>query len=155
MHPNAALVLQFYEARARDDRAAIREILGEGVAWHDPYPPPHGGDLRGIAAVFRDILDRAGKLTGASTQLAPVDVLAEDARAAIVEWSATYKGRTLHGRELAQTSPQPLHRGDTPLDELDPELAGGIPRELHGLLRRWIAMAAERDDPMRLGDHLL
>jgi ketosteroid isomerase-like protein len=101
MHPNAALVLQFYEARARDDRAAIREILGEDVAWHDPYPPPHGGDLRGIAAVFRDILDRAGTLTGASMQLAPVDVLAKDARAAIVEWSATYKGRTLHGRELA------------------------------------------------------
>src|SRR5215204_5222038 len=22
---------------------------------HDPYPPPHGGDLRGRAAVFRDV----------------------------------------------------------------------------------------------------
>ena len=56
MHPNAALVLQFYEARARNDRAAIREILGEDV-----------GNPRGIAAVFRDIVDRAGKRTGASS----------------------------------------------------------------------------------------
>ena len=32
----------------------------------------------------------------------PVDVLAKDVRAvAIVDWSATYRGRTMHGRELA------------------------------------------------------
>jgi ketosteroid isomerase-like protein len=92
-HPNATLVLRFYEARTRNDRAAIRAILAEDVAWHDPYPPPHGGDLRGVVAVFRDIFDRAGKLTGGSTELVPVDVLANDARAiAIVDWFCNVQG---------------------------------------------------------------
>src|ERR671923_95724 len=37
-----------------------------------------------------------------STRLTLVDVLANDERAvAIVDWSATYRGRTMHGRELA------------------------------------------------------
>jgi hypothetical protein len=57
----------------------------------------------GGAAVFRDILDRAGELTGGSTELVPVDVLANDVRAvAIVDWSATYRGRSMHGRGFAR-----------------------------------------------------
>jgi ketosteroid isomerase-like protein len=47
MHPNAELIKAFYEARARGDRAAVLSMLDEAVAWHDPYPPPHGGDLLG------------------------------------------------------------------------------------------------------------
>ena len=101
-HPNVALVRRLYEARAHGDRAVIRQIIAPDVAWHDPYPPPHGGDLYGLDAVFRDVFDRAGELTGGSTRLTPVDVLANDERAvAIVDWSSTYRGRTMHGRELA------------------------------------------------------
>ncbi len=101
-HPNERLIRDFYAARARDDRAAIRAILHPDVAWHDPYPPPHGGDLRGVDAVLRDVFDRASALTGGSTRLEPFDVLANDARAiAIVDWQATLDGRTMRGREIA------------------------------------------------------
>jgi ketosteroid isomerase-like protein len=101
-HRNVALVRRLYEARACDDRAAIRQIVAEDVAWHDPYPPPHGGDLCGLVAVFRDVFDRAGELTGGATRLALVDVLANDDRAvAIVDWSAAYRGLSMQGRELA------------------------------------------------------
>ncbi len=102
MHPNARLVRDFYEARERNDRAAIRCILAADVAWHDPYPPPHGGDLKGLETVLREVFDRAGQLTGGSTRLWLEDVLANDARAvALVGWSSTYRGRTMQGRELA------------------------------------------------------
>jgi ketosteroid isomerase-like protein len=101
-HPNAVLIRRFYDARARDDREAMREILDEDIAWHDPYPPPHGGDLRGAEAVFRDIFDRASELTAGTTRMSLHDVLANDAHAvALVNWSATHKGRTMKGREVA------------------------------------------------------
>lgn len=77
-------------------------MLAEDVAWHDPYPPPHGGDLRGAEIVFKDIFDRAGELTKGTTRMWLHDVLANDAHAvALVNWSATYKGRTMEGREVA------------------------------------------------------
>lgn len=101
-HPHVNLIRRFYDARARGDRETMRAILDEDVAWHDPYPPPHGGDLRGAEAVFRDIFDRAGELTGGTTRMSLHDVLANDAHAvALVNWSATHKGRTMEGREVA------------------------------------------------------
>lgn len=101
-HPNVELIRRFYEARARGDRETVRAILDEDVAWHDPYPPPHGGDLRGAEAVFRDIFERASELTKGTTRLRLHDVLANDTHAvALVNWSATYKGRTMQGREVA------------------------------------------------------
>ena len=53
----AKLVRRLYEARARCDLTAVRAILDSDVARHDPYPPPHGGDLRGADALLRDIGD--------------------------------------------------------------------------------------------------
>jgi hypothetical protein len=101
-HPHVKLIREFYVARARGDRKMIRAMLDEDVAWHDPYPPPHGGDLRGAEAVMRDIFDRAGELTNGSTCMWLHDVLANDAHAvALVNWWATYKGRTMEGREVA------------------------------------------------------
>jgi uncharacterized protein len=101
-HPHARLVRAFYDARARDDRAAIRSLLAADVEWHDPYPPPHGGDLTGVDAVLRDVFDGAARLTGGTTRLWLEDVLANDVRAvALVGWASTYRGRTMEGRELA------------------------------------------------------
>jgi ketosteroid isomerase-like protein len=101
-HPHARLVRAFYDARARNDRPTLRRILDPDVEWHDPYPPPHGGDLKGAAAVFRDIFDAAGRLTGGETRLWLEDVLANDERVvALVGWSSSYRGRTMEGRELA------------------------------------------------------
>lgn len=101
-HPHVKLIREFYDARARDDRETIGAILDKDVAWHDPYPPPHGGNLRGAQAVLRDIFGRAGELTKGTTRMWLHDVLANDAHAvALVNWSATYKGRTMEGREVA------------------------------------------------------
>jgi ketosteroid isomerase-like protein len=80
-HPSARLVPAFYEARARGDRAGIRRILAADIEWHDPHPPPHGGDLQGLETVLRDVFDGAAKLTGGSTRLWLEDVLANERRA--------------------------------------------------------------------------
>jgi ketosteroid isomerase-like protein len=101
-HPNVTLVRKLYEARARDDRTAIRALLAEDIAWHDPYPPPHGGDLVGVDAVFRDVFEKAGELTGGTTRFLLQDVIADDDLAvALVYWSSSYRGRTMAGKEVA------------------------------------------------------
>lgn len=101
-HPNVTLVREFYEARASNDHGAVRALLADDVAWHDPYPPPHGGDLVGADAVFRDIFDKAGELTGGTTRLWLHDVIADDELAvALVHWSSTYRGATMEGKEVA------------------------------------------------------
>ena len=80
----------------------VRAILHEDVVWHDPYPPPHGGDLRGREAVFRDVFDRAAVLTGGTTRLWVEEAMATDRNGvALVGWSSTYRGRTMKSRELA------------------------------------------------------
>jgi hypothetical protein len=56
-------------ARANNYRATVRKILHSDIAWHDPYPPPHGGDLKGAESALRNIFDKAGELTGSSTRL--------------------------------------------------------------------------------------
>ena len=67
-----------------------------------PYPPPHGGDLRGRDAVLRDVFDAAGELTGGTTRLWLEHVLATGRHvAALVGWSSTFRGRSINGRELA------------------------------------------------------
>ncbi len=97
-----ALVRRFYAARARGDRDTVAQMLAEDVAWHDPYPPPHGGDLKGRNAVLRDVFDAAGELTGGSTRLWLEQVVATGRHvASLVGWSSAYRGQTMEGRELA------------------------------------------------------
>jgi ketosteroid isomerase-like protein len=101
-HPSAQLARAFCDARAPGDRPAIRRILAADIEWHDPYPPPHGGDLKGLETILRDVFDGAATLTGGSTRLWLEDVLANERRAvAFVGWSFTYRGRTMEGREVA------------------------------------------------------
>ncbi len=101
-HANAMLIREFYSARTRGDRARLEALMAEDIAWHDPYPPPHGGDLHGRDAVFRDIFDAAGELTGGTTQLWVEHVIATAGHAAaLIGWSSTYRGKTMSGRELA------------------------------------------------------
>ena len=101
MSPDA-LIRAFYDARARGDRAAVRRMLAHDVRWHDPYPPPHGGDLVGADAVLNDIVDAASVITGGSTRLELHQVVADGVLAvALVRWSATLDGRTMSGQEAA------------------------------------------------------
>ena len=96
------LIRAFYDARGRGDRAAVHRMLAPDVRWHDPYPPPHGGDLVGADAVLNDIVDAAAVITGGSTRLELQHVAADGALAvALVRWSATLDGRTMSGQEAA------------------------------------------------------
>ncbi len=102
VHPNVRLIGAFYEARARGDHPAVLRMLHPNVAWHDPYPPPHGGDLFGAERVVAEIIDKAGELTGGSTKLWVEGVIATDGHAsAVVGWSSTYRGSSMSSRELA------------------------------------------------------
>lgn len=101
-HTNVELIRRFYDARAAGDRRTIREILAPDVRWHDPYPPPHGGDLQGVDAVLADVFDAAGELTGGTTRLAVRDVIASDTHALVlIDWSTEYRGRSMAGTEAA------------------------------------------------------
>jgi ketosteroid isomerase-like protein len=101
MSPDA-LIRDFYDARARGDRTGVRHLLADDVRWHDPYPPPHGGDLLGADRVIGEIVDAAGRLTGGSTRLLLHSVIADGALvAALVRWSSTMHGRTMEGQEAA------------------------------------------------------
>jgi ketosteroid isomerase-like protein len=101
-HPNCDLIRRLYRARARDSRDEVRSILAEDVHWHDPYPPPHGGDLVGADAVVASVIERAGELTAGSTRLELRSVIASDTHAlALVDWSTTLDGRGMSGTEGA------------------------------------------------------
>jgi ketosteroid isomerase-like protein len=101
-HVNAQIIRRLYDARAEGDLATVRAILDSDVAWHDPYPPPHGGDLRGVDAVLRDVFEAAGHLTGGSTRLWIESVMATGRHAvALVGWSSSFRGRTMQSREVA------------------------------------------------------
>jgi ketosteroid isomerase-like protein len=72
------------------------------VRWHDPYPPPHGGDLVGADAVIAGVIEAAGELTGDTTRLQLRDVIASATHAlALVDWSTTLDGREMSGAEGA------------------------------------------------------
>jgi len=97
-----SLIHAFYDARARGDRLAVRAQLADDVRWHDPYPPPHGGDLVGADQVLADILDAAAVITGGSTRLTLQRVIADGVLAvALVRWTATVGDRSMSGQEAA------------------------------------------------------
>jgi uncharacterized protein len=101
-HPNCDPIRRLYAARARDDRDEVRAILADDVRWHDPYPPPHGGDLVGAEAVIANVIEQAGELMAGRTRLELRDVIASDTHAlALVDWSATLRGERMSRTEGA------------------------------------------------------
>jgi ketosteroid isomerase-like protein len=99
-HPNEDVVRSFYEARAKGDRDAIRRLLDSNVEWHDPYPPPFGGDFAGIDEVMDFLF---GPLVQGleDSGLRLHDVVANDRHTvALVEWWAVLNGRRMDGREI-------------------------------------------------------
>jgi hypothetical protein len=99
-HPNESLVRRLYEARERRDETAIREILAPGVVWRDPYPPPFGGEFRGVDAVFEGLF-RAIETDLDGSGLELHDVLANDEHVvALVDWWALRHGVRMEGTEV-------------------------------------------------------
>ena len=99
-HPNEDLIRRLYDARARGDLEAVREILAPDVVWRDPYPPPFGGTFRGRDALFEGLFSALETDLDASG-LELHDVAANDRHAiALVNWWAVRKGRRMEGREI-------------------------------------------------------
>lgn len=99
-HPNEDLVRQLYDARQRGDADTVRSLLASDVRWHDPYPPPFGGDFSGadeVVAWMFGPLDQGMDDSGLELH----DVVANDRHAvALVNWWAVLGGRRMDGREV-------------------------------------------------------
>jgi ketosteroid isomerase-like protein len=99
-HPNEDVVRQFYEARRRGDSDNVRSLLASDVRWHDPYPPPFGGDFFGADQVIEWMfgpLEQEMEESGLELH----DVVANDRHAvALVNWWAVLDGRRMDGREI-------------------------------------------------------
>ena len=96
------LIRELYEARARNDIAAIRSILDENVVWYEPeLEAEHTGDLRGSEAVLA-MIGEARRITGGTFSLVPRQIVANGEHAvALIDWSATRGGERLEGKEVA------------------------------------------------------
>jgi ketosteroid isomerase-like protein len=102
-HPSVGLIRELYEARARNDVAAIRSILDENVVWHEPeLEAEHTGDLRGSEAVLA-MIGEARRITDGTFSLVPQQIVANGEHAvALIDWSATRGGgERLEGKEVA------------------------------------------------------
>ena len=99
-HPNEQLVRHLYDARRRGDLDTVRSLLASDVRWHDPYPPPFGGDFSGADAVVAWMFGPlASEMEDAGLELH--DVVANDRHAvALVEWWAVLDDRRMDGREI-------------------------------------------------------
>jgi ketosteroid isomerase-like protein len=100
MHPNEELIHRFYDARARDDAAAVLSMLAPDIVWHEPvFYGGFAGDHVGSDAVFREVFERYGDYEASSLELH--DVLANDEHAvALVSWWVRRAGKELAGREV-------------------------------------------------------
>ena len=99
---NIELIRELYEARARNDIAAIRSVLDENVVWHEPeLETEHTGDLRGSEAVLA-MIEEARRITDGTFSLVPQQIVANGEHAvALIDWSATQGGKRLEGKEVA------------------------------------------------------
>ena len=99
---NSQLVRELYEARARDDLEAVREMLADDVVWHEPdLDNPHTGDLQGPDAVLAMIRE-AQRLTDGTFRLVPSEVMAHGEHVvALIDWSAKRDGERIEGKEVA------------------------------------------------------
>jgi uncharacterized protein len=99
-HPNEELIRSLYDARHRGDAAAVRAILHPEVQWHDPYPPPFGGDFSGADAVVAWMFGPLeSEMEDSGLELH--DVVANDLHGvALVNWWAVLDGGRMGGREI-------------------------------------------------------
>ena len=101
-HSNARLVQSFYDARARGDLAAVREMLGKDVVWREPdVGIEYTGELRSADSVI-GMIQEASRLTDGTFSLRIREAVAHGEQvAAFIDWSSTRDGKTLEGKEIA------------------------------------------------------
>jgi uncharacterized protein len=92
---NAALVRRIFDAFARREAIALRDVFAQDAVWRVPGEGTMAGVFEGREAIFR-FLGRLPKETDGTYRSTLIDVLASDDRAA-----ALYRATgTRHGRTL-------------------------------------------------------
>jgi ketosteroid isomerase-like protein len=112
--PNVRLIRQGYAAFASGDLDSVRDLMADGVLWHEPGRSPIAGDYKGpdgALTLLRELRDRSdGTFT-----IDLIDVVANGERViALQEKSATRKGRELDVASAARPHLLPT-AGDSPL----------------------------------------
>jgi ketosteroid isomerase-like protein len=98
---NERAIRELYDARARWDWDAVRALLAEDVAWHEPGEEDYSGDYRGRAEVIA-LLGKLLAVTQGTFELTPEAFLTTEAHAAVlVRWSAERDGTRAEGQEIA------------------------------------------------------
>ena len=80
-HPNVNLLQGFLDAYGANDRDAVAEALADDAVWHVGGTHRFSGDYRGRDAVL-EYFDRVGRETGHTLRLEPIELIANDVRAA-------------------------------------------------------------------------
>ena len=92
-HPNAVAVRKGYDAVARSDIEAIREVLAERVVWHEPGRSVLAGDYKGVDEVL-GFLRRLQKLSGGTFRAELVDLLVDAERVTAFQRITGQRGET-------------------------------------------------------------
>jgi uncharacterized protein len=77
-NPNVARMREGYDAFAKGDLAALRELMTEDIVWHVPGRSALAGDYEGPDAVLA-FFGRTMELTGGSFKAEPLTLLSDDA----------------------------------------------------------------------------
>jgi ketosteroid isomerase-like protein len=92
---NEVLVRRIFDAFARKDGFALRDVFAEDAVWTVPGRSVMAGTYRGRDEIFR-FLARLPKETGGTYESSLIDVLASDERAAaLYRASGDRRGRRL------------------------------------------------------------
>jgi uncharacterized protein len=99
--PKERAIRELYDARARRDWDAVRDLLGEEVGWHEPGEEDHSGDYRGRHEII-ELLKKLVGVTEGTFQLVPEAFLNSAEHSAVfVRWWAERDSRRSEGNEIA------------------------------------------------------
>jgi ketosteroid isomerase-like protein len=85
-HPNETVIRNLYDAFAARDMAVVQDLLADDVTWHAPGTAQHAGVRHGKPELFAT-MGRLGELTGGTLRSEVIDVLANDERAVVLQWT--------------------------------------------------------------------
>jgi ketosteroid isomerase-like protein len=98
--PKERAIRDLYEARARQDWAAVGALFADEIGYHEPGEEDHSGDFRGREEVV-GLLQKLTAVTDGTFQLEPEAFLNLDTHSAVlVRWSAEREGQRSEGREI-------------------------------------------------------
>ncbi len=120
-HANATLARRGYAAFSAGDMDTLRGMMREDVSWHQPGTTPIAGDYLGRDRVF-DFFGMLFERSGGTLKVEPVDVLADDERAVVLQHSTARRdGKELDYRQVLVFEIRDGKIADTQVYEGDPQ----------------------------------